>query len=154
MSKRHLELTKPTLAAQVRSAILKLVLAHLPLGIEARSLNDELAWDILCYAALNRTTIESACQELAGAPSGNTVREHLGAVLEPSREGVVELEAELNRTLAAQLPRKLGRALGRVRYETAMDLVEVPHRGQAAADEHEVRRGTAKCGTTHFHIVF
>lgn len=152
MNKRHLEFTKPALTGQVRSAILKLVLAHLPLGIEARSLNDELAWDILCYAALNQTTIEGACQELARAPSGNTVREHLGAVLEPSREGVVELEAELNCTLAAQLPRKLGRGLGRLRYETAMDLVEVPYHGRPAADEQEVRRGAAKCGTTHFHM--
>ncbi len=152
MSKRPFELIKPAAAGQVRSAIVELVLAHLPLGIEARSLDDELAWDILCYAALNQTTIESACLELAEAPSGNTVREHLGTALEPSCEGMTELEAQLNHTLVAQLPRKLGRRLGRVRYETAMDLVEVPYHGKAAVQEHEVRRGKAKCGTTHFHM--
>jgi len=152
MSKRPVEFIKPALAGQIRSAIVELVLAHLPLGIEARSLDDELAWDILCYAALNQTTIEGACLELAAAPSGNTVREHLGMALNPSREDMTEREAQLNHTLVAQLPRKLGRRLGRVRYETAIDLVEVPYHGKVAAEEHEVRRGKAKCGTTHFHM--
>ncbi len=152
MSKRPFKLIKPAEAGQVRWGIVELVLAHVPLGIEARSLDDELAWDILCYAALYQRTIESACLELAEAPSGNTVREHLGAALEPSRKGMSDLEAQLNSTLSAQLPRKLGRRLGRGRYEIAIDLVEVPYHGKAAVDEHEVRRGKAKEGTTHFHM--
>ncbi len=152
MSKRPFKLIKPAEAGQVRWGIVELVLAHVPLGIEARSLDDELAWDILCYAALYQTTIESACLELAEAPSGNTVREHLGAALEPSRKGMSDLEAQLNSTLSAQLSRKLGRRLGRGRYEIAIDLVEVPYHGKAAVDEHEVRRGKAKEGTTHFHM--
>jgi len=40
-------------------------------------LDDEKVFDILVYASVNGTTIETACNELAGAPSGNTVREHL-----------------------------------------------------------------------------
>jgi DDE family transposase len=152
MSKRHPEIISPALAGQVRHAILHLVTSHLPLGIATPRLDDELAWDILCYAAINHTTIETACQALAGAPSGNTVRAHLAAALSATSAGVVALEDQLNAALAAQLPRSIRKRLGRFRYEIAIDLVEVPYHGQPARDAAEVRRGAAKSGTTHFHM--
>jgi hypothetical protein len=89
MSQRYPDINSPQFGQQARSAIVGLVLAHLPLGSDGRKIDDRLAWDILCYASVKRISIESACMELAGAPSGNTTREHLDAALDPSRaEGV------------------------------------------------------------------
>jgi putative transposase len=152
LSQRHPQITSPLFGGQARSAILELVLAHLPLGIDARTLDDQLAWDILCYASVKQIAIESACLALAAAPSGNTVRAHLDQALEAKREGMGALEARLNRTLQAQLPDRVRRRLVRCRYEVAIDLVEIPYHGQAQVADQEVRRGAPKGGTTHFHM--
>jgi hypothetical protein len=133
-------------------AILCLVLEHLPLGIDGRLIDDELAWDILCYAALHQATIESACLELVATPSGNAMHEHLHRSLPPTREAAEQLEAHINAAFAALLPDRVTRQIARRRFEITIDLVEVPYHGESAQDEAEVRRGDAKCGTTHFHI--
>jgi hypothetical protein len=86
MSKHHTELITPVLGKQLRQAALALVLKHLPLGIDARKLNDELAWDILLYASTHQITLEAACQQPLGAPSGNTVRSYLTALLPTGRD--------------------------------------------------------------------
>src|SRR5713101_6957405 len=98
MSQRYPDITSPQFGQQARSAIVELVLQHLPLGIDGSKIDDRLAWEILCYAALKRITIESACLQLAEAPSANTVREHLQAVLDPAPEAMRALEGELNQT--------------------------------------------------------
>lgn len=152
MSKCQPELINPTLGKQMHAAALALLLKHLPLGIEACKLNDELAWDIILYAALHQITPEAACQVLLGAPSGNTTREHLTAALPDSRAEFRELEAELNRTLRAQLPARVRRSLGRRQFEIALDLVPVPYHGEAKLDPNEVCRSAARDGTTHFHM--
>jgi hypothetical protein len=79
MSQRYPDINGPQFGQQARAPIVGLVLAHLPLGIDGRKIDDRLAWDILCYASVKRLSIESACVELADAPSGNTTREHLDA---------------------------------------------------------------------------
>lgn len=151
MSRRRAKNTEPVSSRQVRGAILSIVGAHLPLGINGRELDDEMLWDILIYASVNRTTIETACNELEGVPSGNTVRDHLTCALGDHRSGVVELEARLNLALKAQLPRPVQKSLFRRSHEIAIDLTQIPYHGRPAQDEDEIRRGKAKSGTTHFH---
>lgn len=83
MSQRYPDITSPDFGRQASSAIVELILAHLPLGIDGTKIDDRLAFEILCYVSLKRTTIETACQELSKAPSGNTVREDLQDALSP-----------------------------------------------------------------------
>lgn len=151
MSKRQDKHTRTSLSVQVRQAILDTMETHLPLDIQGRDLDDEKVWDILMYASVNGTTIETACNELADTPSGNTVREHLSSALEPTHETVVSLDEELTQALQSQLPKGLFRRLDKKAYEIGMDLTEIPYHGQPAQDEDEIRRGKAKSGTTHFH---
>ena len=151
MSKRQDQDNRCVFSAQLRTAIVEVASRQMPLGIAGRELNDERLWEILGYAAVNRMTIESACHELAQAPSGNTVRAHLAGALSDRRPKVVKLEEALNATLQTQLPKGIRKRLGQTRFEIAMDLHEVPYHGQPAQDENEVRRGAAKSGTTHFH---
>ena len=151
MSKRRPKHTQPVLSEQVRNALFTTLEKHLPLGIQGRALDDKKVWDILTYASVNSTTIETACNELADVPSGNTVREHLGAVLDTSRKGVTALENDLNEALKSQLSAGMTKRLGRKSYEVGIDLTENPYHGQSANDDNEIRRGKAKSGTTHFH---
>ena len=132
MSKRQPKHTQPILSEQVRNALLTTLEKHLPLGIQGRNLDDEKVFDILVYASVNGTTIETACNELAGAPSGNTVREHLGKALDASRARVVALEEELNSALKSQVPAGLCKRLGRRSFETGIDLTDIAYHGQPA----------------------
>lgn len=151
MSKRQPKHTQPILSDQVRNALLITLGNYLPLGIRGRALDDEKVWDILVYASVNNTTIETACNELADVPSGNTVREHLGAALDASRSRMTVLESELNAALKSQLSDSLCRRFERKSYETGIDLTDIAYHGQPKEDNNEIRRGKAKSGTTHFH---
>lgn len=151
MSKRQYKDTRPVFSAQLRNAIVEVASQNIPLGITGRELDDERLWEILGYASVNQLTIESACHELEEAPSGNTVREHLGESLDDQRQEVVKLEEALNAALQAQLPRGMRKRLSQMRFEIAIDLHDIPYHGQPAQHKNEVRRGPAKSGTTHFH---
>jgi|GEM_PF-235545 len=151
MNKRLPNHTKPVVSVQLREAILQVAAKHLPLQIQGRELTDTQVWEILLYASVNRITIEGACQELEQAPSGNSVREHLGESLDDQRRAVTKLEQRLNAALEEQIPSSLRRHWQRESYELAIDLHDIPYHGQPALDENEVRRGMAKSGTTHFH---
>jgi hypothetical protein len=129
MSQRYPEINSPPFSQQVRSPLLSILLPHLPLNIVGRDLDDALAYDMLCYASVKRISIESACQTLAQAPFGNTVREQVTAALIPDREGRGGLEAQL---------------IQRCPYEVACDLVDIPYHGEAQTDEAEVRRGKSR----------
>ena len=107
MSKRQDKHTRIPLSEQVRRTILGTMETDLPLGIRGRNLDDEQAWDNLMYASVNGTTIETACNELADTPSGNTAREHLGSVLELTRETVVGLDEQLTQALQSKMPKGL-----------------------------------------------
>jgi putative transposase len=139
------------MSAQLREAVLQVTQANIPLNITGRELDDAGVWEILLYASVNQLTIESSCQELAEAPSGNTVREHLAAALNDQRASLVAREEQLTRALQTQLPRRFRRRLTQRRWELAIDLHDIPYHGQPALSESEVRRGPAKAGTTHFH---
>ena len=143
--------THPTLSQQMRQALVCTLKTHLPLGVEGQELDDEMLWDILLYASVNGTTIESACNELADVPSGNTVRPHLQETLDPSCFGVYALEDQLNAVLQSQLPARLLRRRKRKGYEIGIDLIEIPYHGKPVHCPEEVSRGLAKSGTTHFH---
>ena len=152
MSKRRSSQdTRLTLSQQMRQAIRCILQTHLPFGIEGQELDDQMLWDILLYASVHGISIESACSELAGVPSGNTVRSHLQAGLDPSCFGVYALEEQLNATLQEQLPVSLARRRKRKGWEIGIDLTEIPYHGKSAQIPEEIRRGLAKSGTTHFH---
>lgn len=152
MSQQQLDITNPKFSEQARATLLDILLPHLALGIAGRGLDDQKAYEILCYASVKRISIESACLQLADAPSGNTLREHLQGALEPDRAGLAALEAQINQTLRQQLPWNVQARLAQKPFEIACDLVEIPYHGQAKVDAQEVRRGAPKAGTTHFHM--
>ncbi len=151
MNKRHVQHTKPVNSAQVRRALEHLLTTYLSLDIQGRELDAPMLWDILIHASVQQATIETACTELDGAPSGNTVREHLGHAVGDSEDRLLALEHRLNRVLQAQLPRRFRRGLRDRRYDIAIDLVQVPYHGQPCQTRRELRGGAAKSGTQHFH---
>ncbi len=63
-----------------------------------------------------------------------------------------ELKALLNRTLRAQPPKEVWRRIKKKRVDVAIDLVEIPYHGEPELNEAEMRRSTARSGTTHFHM--
>ena len=136
---------------QVRDAMISLLQAHLPLGIDARTLDDARLWELLCHASTRQGYIESSCQSLHGAPSGNTVRAHLNAALDESAGAMAQLEDQLNRALHAQLPRRLSKELRTRAWEAAGDWVAIPYHGQCEPNDKEVRAGQPKAGTSRFH---
>lgn len=150
MNKRHVQHIKPVDSTQVRAALISLLTDVLPLDMDARDLDEATAWNILLYASLHQTTIESACVELDG-PSGTTTRDHLTEALGDSPRAVLALEQQLNQALRTQLPRAFRKRLKGQPYEVAIDLVDLPYYGQAHRHVQEVRRGPAKAGTTYFH---
>jgi len=102
-------------------------------------------WDVLLAAAVERTTVETMCDELEG-PSANTVRTALRGLL-PDDEGTTDLEGRLNEMLVSHLPEKLLTK----KLPCAADLVYIPYHGRHEQEDEAIRRGMAKSGTTHFH---
>jgi hypothetical protein len=90
-------------------------------------------------------SIESACQELQAAPSGNRLREVLGEAL-PDRAG---LQRILNRIFRQQLHPSVWKC--KRDFNIAIDLTLIPYHGQPYEDKKEIVRGMPKSGTTHFH---
>src|SRR5919198_3881538 len=88
MSQHYPDINSPQFGQQACSTIVEGVLEHLPLGIKGNKIDDRLALGILCYASVKRISIESACRELAGAPSGNPRASTWTPALDPSREGI------------------------------------------------------------------
>lgn len=103
-------------------------------------------WDVLVAAAVQRTTVETACDLLENAPSANTVRNAVKALLLDD-EQLVKLETMVNELLVARIPQSV---LKRPR-SCAVDFTDIPYHGQHDEDDEYVRRGRAKSGTTHFH---
>ena len=87
-------------------------------------------WDVLVTAAVQQTTIETACGLLERAPSANTVRTAVKALL-MNDEQLVKLEATVNAMLVARLPKNL---LKRAR-PCAVDFTDLPYHGQHEADD-------------------
>lgn len=118
-------------------------LAQLPLTARGEDVHVTDLLHVLVFAAASKISVHQACQDLAGAPTSQTVLGELAAQL----QDLDQLEATLNTLLARLIPKSLGKRGRRV----AVDLIELPYHG-GVADEHqqEVCRGKAKYGTTHF----
>ena len=142
---------RPTLSAQMRLALLRVLTRTLFLDIQGRELDDETLWDILLYASVNGITIERACSELDAVPSGNTVRDHMRDTFDSSCFGVYALEDQLQAALQCQLPSSVLRRRKRKGWEVGIDLTDIPYHGKPAQIPEEIGRGKAQSGTTHFH---
>lgn len=132
-------------APQVLSALVETVKPYLPLELKDTRIAPEQVLQVLAYASVERTTVEASCAHLAGAPSGNRLRE----VLLPALPARPVLQGKLNTILRRQVPRVMLK--GTRDYEIALDLTQIPYHGQPHDDADEVMRGKAKSGTTHFH---
>jgi hypothetical protein len=124
----------------------EMLLTHFDLHMDDSSYHPQDIWDVLIAAAVERLTIEMACQLLDHAPSPNTVRHALHRLL-GGDGALVELEETMNALLVARLPKTLLRHS----LPCAIDITEIPYHGQHEEDDDTVRRGRAKHGTTHFH---
>lgn len=119
------------------------LLGRLPLEARGPQVQVDDILNVLVFAAGLRISVNQACQELAGAPTGATV---LGMLATQLRD-IASLEDALNQVLAQLWPRGLGRKGRRV----AIDLVKLPyHGGVLPPHQAEVCRGQASQGTTHF----
>ena len=134
-------------AEEVLGFALDTLLKGVKLHINGRKCTAENVYEIILKAAAGQTSVNDVCDDLAGAPNGNTVLGQLHAALPQKLSQLWRLEAQLNRALLANVP---GRML-KVRCDMAIDLVLVPYHGQPAKDVEEVKRSAAREGTTHFH---
>ena len=145
MSKPSDKPNRTIAATQVLEALLTVLRPRLPLKVQATRITATELWTVLAYAAVHQTSPEAACTLLAGAPSGNRLREVLTAAL-PTR---AILQRQLNTVLRAQLPKPL--LQGKRSYCLAGDTTLIPYHGQPAQAASELVRGPSKGGTTRFH---
>ncbi len=118
-------------------------LSHLPLKAQGEQVTVTDILEVVVFAAASRLSINHACQDLEGAPSGVTVLGQLAAQL----RDLAQLEITMCEVLARLVPRNVGKKGRRV----AIDLIELPYHGSVdATHQDEVCRGEAKQGTTHF----
>ena len=145
MSKPSTKITRTIRSEQVLKAFMKVVRKNLPLDLQNTRITAEDIISALAYANVHRLSIESACQELQDAPSGNRLREVLAEAL-PDR---TEMQRALNRIFRQQLPPSVWKC--KRDFNIAIDLTLIPYHGQPYEDRKEIVRGMPKSGTTHFH---
>lgn len=145
MSKPTLKITRTIRSEQVLNAFVEVVRKNLPLDLRHTRITAEDILYVLAYANVHRLSIESACQELQPAPSGNRLREVLVESL-PER---AELQRRLNRIFRQQLHPSLWKC--KRGFNVAIDWILIPYHGQPDEDQKEIVRGAPKSGTTHFH---
>jgi hypothetical protein len=137
--------TRTIRSEQVLKAFMQVVRRNLPLALKnTRITSDDILY-VLAYANTHRLSIESACQELQEAPSGNRLREVLAAAL-PER---VSVQRALNRMFHQQVHPSLWKC--KRDFNIAIDLTLIPYHGQPYEDQKEIVRRMPKSGTTHFH---
>lgn len=145
MFKPSSQFNRKTPVPQLLDAFVQMVRPYLGLELSSTRISETDMLYVLGYAALEHNSLEHACLELKGAPSGNRVREVLHAGLPEA----VSLQRRLNTILRRQLPRGLLKT--RRRYALALDITLIPYHGQAQQDPAEVVIAGAKSGTKHFH---
>jgi len=145
MSKPTSKITRTIRSEQVLQAFVEVVGQNLPLELKRTRITAEDILYALGYASVHRLSIESACQELQGAPSGNRLREVLAESL-PER---TEMQSMLNRMFRQQLPPRIWKC--KRDFNIAIDLTLIPYHGQPYEDQKEIVRALPKSGTTHFH---
>lgn len=122
--------------------------AHVPLEAAGYGCTSATLYEVLIGVAAQRSTIESVCAELAGAPDGETIRGYLNEQLQV--EELATLERQINAALAANWPKQVRRGGG---MEAALDYHDRPYYGKAEQAEGWWVRGKAKDGTTRFYRV-
>lgn len=145
MSKPSVKNTRTIRCEQVLNAFVAVVRKNLPLDLKHTHITAEDIIYALGYANVHRLSIESACQELQEAPSGNRLREVLVDAL-PDRTG---MQSMVNRMFRQQLHPSLWTC--KRDSNIAIDLTLIPYHGKPYEDKKEIVRGTPKSGTTHFH---
>src|SRR5512143_1264736 len=117
--------------------------AHLKFKDYKRKTSAQVLWSLLLTAAARITSLSDACQRLDNVPSDETARKALLAAL----PDYATLQRQLNAAPAGHLPKALRKHLQKV----AIDLTLIPYHGRPFRDVHEIYRGQAKSGTSHFH---
>jgi len=145
MPKPVTKITRTIRSEQVLTAFINVVRKNLPLDLKNTRITAEDIFYVLAYANVHRLSIESACQELQEAPSGNRLREVLVEAL-PDRAGMQRI---LNRIFRQQLAPSVWKC--KRDFNIAIDLTLIPYHGQPYEDKKEIMRGMPKSGTTHFH---
>jgi len=145
MPKPTIKVTRTIRSEQVLNAFRQVVGRNLPLDLKNTHITADDIIYVLAYANLHRLSIESACQELEEAPSGNRLREVLAEAL-PDR---TDLQRALNRIFRQQLHPSVWKC--KRDFNIAIDLTLIPYHGQPYEDKKEIVRGMPKSGTTHFH---
>jgi len=120
---------------------------HIPLTANGYRCQTDDLWRLLLAAAARRTTIETACADLSGAPDANTVRGHLTEQLPPA--SIPDLEQQSNSLLRSLIPDWLRHRP----QEIALDFHDEPYYGRDQPDEGDtwICRGEARNGTTRFY---
>ena len=147
-NKHHRHDTPKLNEAEVLKRAEATLAAHLPLHAEGYRCSSTTLYEVLLGVAAQRSTIESVCSELAGAPDGETIRGYLNEQLRV--EELPELEKQINAALAAHWPKKLRRAKP---IAAAIDFHDRPYYGKAEQAEGLWIRSKAKEGTTRFYRV-
>jgi hypothetical protein len=75
MSKPTNKINRTIQSEQVLQAFVEVVRRNLPLELKNTRITSEDIIYALAYANVHRLSIEAACQELQGAPSGNRLRD-------------------------------------------------------------------------------
>src|SRR5512134_1060851 len=145
MPKPIAKITRTIRSEQVLNAFRQVVRRNLPLDLKNTHITSDDIFDVLAYANTHRLSIESACQELQEAPSGNRLREVLAAAL-PDR---VSVQRAVNRMFHQQLHPSIWKC--KCDFNMAIDLTLIPYHGQPYEDKKEIVRSAPKSGTTHFH---
>ena len=145
MFKPTTKITRTIRSEQVLTAFIEVVRKNLPLELKNTRITTEDILYVLAYANVHRLSIESACQELRDAPSGNRLREVLAEAL-PDRAGMQRI---LNRIFRQQRHPSVWKC--KRDFNLAIDLTLIPYHGQPYEDKKEIVRSAPKSGTTHFH---
>jgi Transposase DDE domain len=145
MPKPTIKVTRTIRSEQVLNAFRSVVHRNLPLDLKNTHITADDIIYVLAYANLHRLSIESTCQELEEAPSGNRLREVLAEAL-PDR---TDMQRALNRMFRQQLHPSVWKC--KRDFNIAIDLTLIPYHGQPYEDPKEIVRGMPKSGTTHFH---
>ena len=139
--------TAPTSAPVITDAatleeVIDVLQEHLHIEMEG-DFQQESLFEILVHAATNAQSVEQTCKTLEHAPTGNDVRYHLNKL-----EDLEELEGELNETLRARVPGRLGNSC----QKFALDLNLIPYYGTPSEEERPyINRSQAKTGTCSFY---
>ncbi|MEP7343429.1 MAG: hypothetical protein ABI977_37255 [Acidobacteriota bacterium] len=121
---------------------------YLPLEADGYTCRSETLYQVLIGVLANKSTIESVCAELAGAPDGETIRGYINQQIKV--EDLPALEKKINAALASNWPNKLRRG-GAI--DVAIDFHDRCYYGKTEQQEGLWVRGEAKDGTTRFYRV-